>query len=322
MLVAMADESGMNENSTFFAMVACIAHHQFWSALKPVWKHTMEKHGIPHFHMWEFAGSRETFKGWTENQRRALMSDILDILEGAPIYGIGAAMRVADFESLPTDTQTAYIGPYAMCFQELVYGTGLEGLFGFPGEKIDFVYSRQDDFSHHLKGIWQFSQQHREYGGVLGKLAFVDMRNEPGRQVADIFAWEFRHFFHLRETRPELPLRYPFRKILDGQLSLHSRRLVYLPQWYLNFQISDAFPEAMNILFEHPEAWGHMLQQRYLPGMDPTEGTGMMRTLEKLKPYSFPNEAHKERLLRPLQDYVGGYRRTLWPFLVSTNWKN
>lgn len=323
MLVAMADESGMNENSTFFTMVACIAHHQFWSALKPVWKHTMKKHGIEHFHMWEFAGCRNGFKGWTEDRRRALMRDILAILDGAPVYAIGAAMRVADFDALPQDVREAYVGPYAMCFQELVYGTGLEGLLGFPGEKLDFVYSRQDEFRRHLRGIWDYSQKHRDYGHVLGKLAFLDMRDEPGLQVADIYAWEFRHFFHLKDTRPELPLRYPFKRLLDEQLALNSRRLLYLPQWYLNFQMSDVFEEAMDIVFEHPEAWGHMVVQRYLPGMDPTEGTALMRTLEALKPYGqFPHEAQAERLLRPLPEFVGGYRRNLWPFLVSTNWRS
>ncbi len=121
------------------------------------------------------------------------------------------------------------------CFHETILAVGLSRLHAFPGDRLDMVYSRQDDFKKMMRGLWRWSQENREYGPSLGTLDFQDMRDVPGLQVADLLVYEFRHYYHLRETRPDLDLRLPFRVMLEHQKVLGVKMLKYLPYWVLDF---------------------------------------------------------------------------------------
>lgn len=120
MFVAMADESGANPNSPYFAMAAYIARHDHWRAFNNEWREALSRHRIQYFHAWEFAGRRNIFKDWTEDRRRALMNDLLRVIMSRPMYALGAAMRQTDFYALPAAVQQRYVGPYMMCFFEIV----------------------------------------------------------------------------------------------------------------------------------------------------------------------------------------------------------
>ena len=268
MLIGMADESGMNENSNFFSMAAFVADHSTWKEFNPLWRAVLAKQGLDHFHMWQFAGYRGPFKGWTENKRRQLMAELLEVIARFRLLGIGAVVRIADYTRLPLAQRKAFIGPYMICFYETVYGLGLVAEGGFPGERLSFIYSQQDEFKAQMTRYWNHAKAQTDYGSELGILSFQSMKKVPGLQAADLLAWEIRHFYHLREVRPDLPMRYPLRMLVGHQRRLDHRKLKYLPGWYVEFQVKGVHAEAMKVIFSDLDQWQSMYADIHLPGME------------------------------------------------------
>src|SRR5260221_528681 len=142
-------------------------------------------------------------------------------------------MHTSHFQRLSEHHRDQYIGPYMMCFYEVTFGIGISGGDAFPGQGVDFVYSAQDEFSPTFRRYWAFAKQHKDFGRSLGVLEFHDMRDEPGLQAADLLAWEFRHFYHLKDTRPDLPMRLPFEYLIEHQKWNNTKRLQYFAGLYI-----------------------------------------------------------------------------------------
>ena len=309
MLVAMADESGAHADSNYFGIVAYIAQHKNWMDFNAEWREALAKHGIQHFHMWEFAGKRRTFKGWDEPRRRALMHDLLVAIMSRPMTAVGSMMHTKHFQRLTDYHKDAYVGPYMMCFYEVTFGLGISADDEvFPGQGVDFVYSAQDEFSRKFRQYWDFAKKNKDFGRNLGMLEFHDMRDEPGLQAADLLAWEFRHFYHLRDTRPDLPLRLPFDYLLEHQGWNNTQRLKYLPAWYIDFQVNQISKPAMDIFNRNPEMWGHMYGELSPPKMNPRWDLARMRVMDRYIKYPGKRDGHVEDSLYPPPTMAGGIR--------------
>jgi hypothetical protein len=193
MRLVMTDESGYSGEG-YFAMAGYVADQAMWELFDRLWVHRLAKYSIDHFHMKDFAHRKGHFDGWEEPRRVALMSDLLEVITAGPLTAIGACLRIANFQALNPEIQQRFVAPYLCCFQEMVFGSGLEVSEAFPGERVDFLYSRQDDFKSKMRSIWNFKKETSDYGKRLGTLTFRDMREAPGLQAADLLVYEFRHY--------------------------------------------------------------------------------------------------------------------------------
>ena len=104
---------------------------------------------------------------------------------------MSAVMRAADFKSLQPQTQAALGDPYFCCFQECLYGSALAGYLEPDDEKVDIVYSQQDEFRSRFQLIFDgWKQRYSDGDGSnLGTLSFADMRGSPALQLADLLAY-------------------------------------------------------------------------------------------------------------------------------------
>jgi hypothetical protein len=260
MLVVMADESGYSGDG-YFAIAGYVAEHESWNIFDRLWNSVLRRHDLHHFHMKDFAHFKGPFARWDESRRRSLMGDLLEVITAGPLIAIGACLRISDFTRLEDKAQKGLVGPYMCCFQEMLLGIGMSGaIHGYPLSNIDLVYSHQDDFKKKMRSHWEFARGFREYGPALGVIEFQDMRTVPGLQAADLLVYEFRHFYHLKDMRPGLSMRVPFRSLISHQQELHSKTLKYLPGWYLEFQAKGISEEAMNII-AFDDVWDHMYQE-------------------------------------------------------------
>jgi hypothetical protein len=285
MLIAMADESGVNTDG-YFGMAGYIGTHEDWTQLNGPWSLALAKHKAPYLHMLEFSGSRGAYKGWTEEQRRALMSDLLMAITGTALRAFGIVMRVADFADLPEHEKTGLVGPYMLCWQELVFVAGIHEIDLFPGERVHFIYSRQDDFKRHMKLMWTFAKDNLPVARKLGVLEFQDMRDVPGLQATDLLAYEIRHLYHLRDTRPDLNPRFPYRVLMAHQQTLGAQMFKFLPRWLIQAQIDNVPVTMMEMVLRNLERYGRMYRELQLPLVEPRKGTGFMRVLERYKPWT------------------------------------
>ncbi len=242
-------------------MAACDARWAEWQVFNERWSSALRDCGAPFLHMKDFAGSRGPYRGWTESHRRKLLAACLETLDGLKIQMFAAVMRGADFFALSKEEQDAFSDPYLCVFQECLHGIGLGGYLEPIFEKIDVVYSRQDEFKTKFEVMflqWKYLTQD---GPSLGTLTFRDMRECPGLQLADLVAYEMFHYYHLRETRPDLGQRFPFRQLCAHQLALRAGGFKFIPGWKFRLKASGAWAVVQRLLWSDVDTWLPLLRE-------------------------------------------------------------
>jgi len=261
----MFDESGLSSRDDYFALAALVSDDHNWAIFSKNWFDVLETHRAPYLHMREFAHRIGVFKGWKEVGRRALMADCLDVLCKTPFLAFATAMSAQDYRLLDRYGKESPVGRLQRCFLETLASINV-----FVAEfqllnYVNCVYSRQDDFARILKSVYSRCKDGGISSPTLRSLTFEDMRTTAALQAADLFAYEFRHYLHLRETRPDLSIRYPYRRILEHQRNIFPgvdfRGLKYLPGWFIEFELKGVLREAMHVITSDRDRWGHMSDQ-------------------------------------------------------------
>lgn len=278
----MADESGVvGGQDDFFSMCGYVGTPSEWAGFGVDWKAALERHGIEYFHMKDFAGSRQFFKGWTEDRRRALMRDLLAAIASRELRAYGTCITIQDFHRFSPHLREGFVGPYFVCFQEMAWGFGLEVDRCGP-DGIWLVYSLQDEFKKHIKRFWRVLKAYGPFGQHLcPEPSFQNMRTTYGLQAADLLAWEFRHLYHLKRTRPELNMRHTLERLLEHQQRQAFYSLKFLPPWYLELQGAHLAQTAMRVILDDLDTWGFMYRDFEPSHRDPVRAVRYQRILDK-----------------------------------------
>jgi hypothetical protein len=242
MLTAFIDESGHSGAGRIVSVAGFVAPEEVWKDFDFQWDASLKAHHAPFLHMREFAHFRGAFVGWSEDQRRALLSSLLQTIVDHNLVAVGAAIDVVAFKQLPEEQRIGFVDPFVCCVQEIAWGFALLGR-GFGG--CAAVFSQQDEFAGTTNLIWSHFRASRRDFESLGPIRFDDMRSSPGLQAADLLAYEIRHFYETRAKDPASKPRHPFATIVEDQLSRGRRLIKFLPAWYLEMQASPTFYESM-----------------------------------------------------------------------------
>jgi hypothetical protein len=150
---------------------------------------------------------------------------------------VAAVLDVADFDSLSDEARGRVQDPFFYCFQEVVRGVAVEGVFETPDVKVDMVFSSQDEFQGCARSLYEAMLSSIDVRNRMGGLEFYDMRVRPALQAADLIAYELRQHDQRGREEPPRPTRWPFREIVEHQRhTLGALRLKYLRCWYLEAQ--------------------------------------------------------------------------------------
>jgi len=265
-LIGFLDESGHSSATEFLALAAFVANEADWRAFDRLWHEALHETQAPYLHMREFAHRVGAFAGWTEERRRALLGPCVKALNSIPAIAVGAAMSVADFEALDSEARSALRDPFFCCFQEVVRGVAVTAVFEAADVQVGMVFSQQDEFGPSARHLWSVMAETINVGHRMRSLEFANMREVPALQAADLLAYELRHHYHLRKTKPASAPRWAFREIIHPQLAAHNaRRLKYMPSWYLKAQAEGTFGDLMETLLSDPvkyrQQWNEMLPE-------------------------------------------------------------
>jgi len=266
MLTGFFDESGHASDTEFFSLAAFVADDADWISFDQLWRQALAQSGAPYLHMREFAHRVGAFLNWTENQRRQLLAACVAAINSIPAIAVGAATSVMDFRALSTKAQSELQDPFFCCFQEAVRGAALRAYFEPPGTRVRMIFSQHDQFSSKARQLWEVMAETVDVKDRMGSLTFEDMRGMPALQAADLLAYEFRHHYHLRKTRPASAPRWAFTEIVRHQRTAYnSYMLKYLPRWYLEAQAEDTFEELIKPMWSDLEAHRPQLSELF-PG--------------------------------------------------------
>jgi hypothetical protein len=252
-VVGYFDESGHSSGTEYFSLAAFVSNKLEWEKFDKQWRRALEQNGAPYLHMREFAHFRGPFTGWSEERRRSLLSECVTAINSINSIAVGAAMSVEDFKTLGPEGQSKLQDPFFCCFQEVVRGVALNAVFEQKNLKAHMVFSQQDEFRSKAMKLYDAMAYNSDVRTRMGSLKFRNMHDVPALQAADLLAYELRHFYHLRKTKPGDPPRWAFRKIVMHQRNAYGAfMLKYLPSWYLQAQAAGTLEETMRQKFRDP----------------------------------------------------------------------
>lgn len=261
MLVAYADESGHSSQDSYVSMAACAAERHVWSIFDERWRSALNDANAPYLHMREFAHRVGAFKGWTEGQRRRFMGLCLEALADLEILMAAAVLKTADYRSLTPEQQTEFVDPLFCCFQECLNALDVSG-YRYPHARTAVIYSRQDEYGGNMLRMLRFLKERTGLAQRLSGLEFQDMRQVPGLQLADLVAYELRHYYYRLETSPGTATRYPLQAICDHQAKAGVALFKYIPKWALAIQAAGAWATVQEVLWSLAPDWEHMLAEQ------------------------------------------------------------
>jgi len=232
-LTSYLDETGHSDdpNFHFAGMAGFVAPAELWDAFGHYWQTVLDMFGLKEpFHMKDFAHSRGQFKQWKgkEERRKALYGALVaGIVTFNPIP-VGAIISIEAFRSLSQKQQSMFLDPYYVAFQKCSRGAASTGMFSEPSEPVAMVYSYNAEFgatktrevysvnqSGRAEQLWHTMKASTDFGQWMGSYASSTPGDRVHLQAADLFAYELSKEFENLLVRPQDPMRWGLRQILE-----------------------------------------------------------------------------------------------------------
>lgn len=225
MLAAYLDESGHSSDSRIVAMGGIMSNHLHMETLADRWREMLHRHRVGVFHMSELESSLGEFKGWTKIQREALLADVFLCLKDLWIMPFGAVVIVEQYRELPPIAQLAFIDPWFICFQMCVREAASITIWHrddpSPADKLALFHDRQLEYQGRAVSAFHFLKDSASYGHRLGSITSASTSDVIQLQIADLVAYEIRKLVENAIYHPEIPTRWPMRKLQETPLILN-----------------------------------------------------------------------------------------------------
>jgi Protein of unknown function (DUF3800) len=184
-----------------------VADDGTWMELEDGWRNVLHSH-VPraeYMHMREAMFLRGGFsedKGWTDDAVTSLLRRLLKYLYEADfndrIYGVCCTINRDDYDRAKREGYqllTPHTLCAALCSEKILARQYLRAkkepvrnLIKIEG--VDFFLDQGERFLHCLRGLWMERRRRAEMSwGLINQVTAVEMRKNPGVQLADILAW-------------------------------------------------------------------------------------------------------------------------------------
>jgi hypothetical protein len=201
------DESGEHKAGKLqrLTLGCAIASCDQWNALEGPWRKIIADAGIDFFHMVDFEARQPPYDGWSDDKRRKVLNDLLELMRvNIPRYW--GVSDFADEINSVRQFRAAYQKNVIKLFMEMVADPG-----SFPEGPINVVFAKHKNISNQFIGrffdlfdYWLPSRL--KFGG------FGEPVSLPQLQAADIVAYEFSRT--ARKERPDRE-RYPLVRLAE-----------------------------------------------------------------------------------------------------------
>jgi Protein of unknown function (DUF3800) len=208
-----------------FSIAGYLASATVWDELESEWADALEDESLSEFHMQPCEQGHGEFKGKTQAERRRLQDHFIDLLTGSRIRGFVTAIDLAAYDELRSEVKDlrapGYWKPYLLAFQHQLEQMALAvDDDGLPAhERIAFSFDEQKELQGRAKTLYDSVKGSRtlSFVGRLGAIAFLDSRESPAVQTADVLAYEARReFSEAVYGEPRKPSRSQWQRLYAG----------------------------------------------------------------------------------------------------------
>ena len=217
-LTAYYDESGTHDDSDRVVLAGFIAESERWLAFEPQWKQALvdfelplDKEGLRHFHMVDFANRAPPYHKWTEPVRRERLNRLLDLIKDHAEASVAVVVPRLSYEAATTPTERKLTqGPYGFA--------ALTAFAVMQNVMVDDAYVTcyfEDGVKNagDMISIYQDAKKldAPEIRHILS-ISLQDKRRFVPLQAADILAYEIYKFFPKNDL-VDPDMRYPYQEL-------------------------------------------------------------------------------------------------------------
>jgi hypothetical protein len=225
------DETGHSDDPAlhFAGMAGFVAPLEKWMAFEKEWQPTLDDYKLKEpFHMKDCAHSFGQFVDWKDKKekRKELFGKLIAIIRKTEAKPIGAIVSLEAYGGLHVEQQKHFHSPYMLVFQLCTRGMALEGLGTPANEKVEMVYSYNQEYgttqttpysadqAGNAERLWHEIKKQTDFGSWMGSYASRTPADTVQLQAADIIAYELSKDFENRIRRPNDRMRFGLREIL------------------------------------------------------------------------------------------------------------
>lgn len=148
MLTSYFDASG-GEDHGFVVVAGYVARLSRWEAFARDWRFMLKEYDVPHFHMKDFAHSKEPFNTpqWKdEPHRENFLRDLVSVIATYTDFGVACLIRYQDF--LEVDKQyhlrDTYLFPYVLAARDCIAIVNKQLRRKGISDPVEYVFERGD----------------------------------------------------------------------------------------------------------------------------------------------------------------------------------
>jgi hypothetical protein len=196
-VTAYLDGSGTHVDSEILTLSACVMADELIEVFRRRWNEALRIHGLSGLHMREVGT-------WPYERRAPIERDILNLLGQFSqefFYFRICSVSLAD-HSAAKRGDSSLRSPEELCVDHCVGGLAIPGNDMGRRDTVLMLFDPGEKFQRCIQTIWQRSRRMSGWPGQVCDIRCARSTEEPGLQVADLFAWATNR--HLRRAdRPE-----------------------------------------------------------------------------------------------------------------------
>jgi hypothetical protein len=188
------DESGTHEGAPIAVVGGLLLNQQGFQKLDEAWPQILTKSSIlPPLHMSEFRRPNGRLAYVSVDQRRALFTDLVRVINENKIYSIAASLTAEHFQKyFDKQFRRETMSMYGMCFILCAHANYLLTQQNQYDEKIPFLMDSGNQYAEHVRAAHAAMQEEGWKTMRVGSLTFDRDEDWFPLQAADLIAWASR----------------------------------------------------------------------------------------------------------------------------------
>jgi hypothetical protein len=167
-----------------------------WAPLEAAWAELVVGHqlGLAEFKMSDAEKGRKEWRGPSQSERWDLQRPFVELFSRNPNPSPVAVAVSIDLSALPPPRgKRPMARAWLLAFQLVVTRMGMaQEMYGLAGEQLALVFDVKNGVKGRATEMWDQAKANPSIGHLLGSLSFMDSKQTPSLQVADMIAYEGR----------------------------------------------------------------------------------------------------------------------------------
>ena len=199
-------------NPQILSVAGFVGSLESWARFHKEWREARATAGIDYFHMTDFMSRQaKPYRGWTENKRNAIISHLLELINGSAVFAVGVAFRLDDYRT--------EIGQGKRSYKPYRFGAGLcigrvarELAAAKINRSVMYVFEVGDEGEPAFrKSMAEIIHKLPKYRDEM-RISSVESGTKnafPALDAADFFAWQVSQWAQkMQAGKPARPTGY------------------------------------------------------------------------------------------------------------------